>query len=83
MGVWCCWEGGGGFTGVCVIVGWGAIVPLVWVPVVCASLWAAAFILYSNMVLVCVGGQVAPPMCMLQVVDSVLFLGGFLVAPST
>ncbi len=57
--------------------------PIVWVPVVCASLWAAAFILYSIMVLVYVGGQLAPPMCMLHVVDSVLFLGGFLVAPST
>ena len=80
MEVWRCWEGVGGFTCVNVMLGWDVSVSTLWATVDLAVLWAAASILYICVVLVCIGGQLAPPICMLQFVDIVLFVGECLVA---
>jgi hypothetical protein len=70
----------GGFTCVNFMLGWDVNVSTLWATVVWAVLWAAASILYISVVLVCISGQLAPPICMLQFVGVVLFVGECLVA---
>ena len=75
-----CWGGEGGFAGCCVMLCWGAVGSIVCATVVFAFLYSCVFVLYDVIVVVFIGGQLAPPMCLLQVVCCVLYLGGCLVA---